>query len=269
MKSMTVCAIAQVRFTPNLGARKDGRGRKPSTYVGYYGTAVVFSSAPLEEFIFQHGVTDTELDSVTGIWVALKRHHSYFEAWPLPNSLPIRGSNVIVERKRVAVFIDGQNYLLSIREAGIQVRPSKLIELIAARYDTRVLLFYISPNHDVGERRLISDGDLKKIEQLPAMRVIRKNYHENGNGKGNIDHLLVEGLVRTYSEMPGLEGAVLVGGDGDYQSALNLWSIGDGKGGPKFVEVISGKKALSSSLANDESISVVYLEDLCSNAAAV
>ncbi|MDD2807557.1 MAG: NYN domain-containing protein [Patescibacteria group bacterium] len=259
-------SVTRVEFKPNI--RVSGNHQfKPSSLVGCHGKVRVFSTPELEEFVFHNGITDTELRA--GIWVALKRYRSSYEAYPLPLTMPKRNAELVVARKRVALFIDGQNLLLSLRAAKIKLPPAEVIELICRRYEVEEMYFYICPSKDVGNRKLISEQHLEEIRTLPGMRVVLKKNHENGSDKGNIDHLLLHGMYQAYYEKPGLEGVVVVSGDGGFHSAIKTWSLGKGHGGPKFVEVISSKDALSSSLAGDQSISTVYLEDICSSAAAV
>ncbi len=176
--------------------------------------------------------------------------------------------------RRVAVLIDSQNFLASARNLGIHtpVATVQLIRKILIRHRAVVAKFYVCWPAEIDGYVITSQmrAQLQALEDSSGVMIVSRPMKViTGNRvsslprrKVDIDAWLIPDLVSLYTEMPGLDGVVLVSGDSDYVPALEATWLNADRGGSKYVEVISTEASIARELVNDSRISKVFLEHL-------
>lgn len=262
-KIFNVDVIAKLSFFRN----RIKKGAKPSDWVSFLEKIVVFSTSELDDFIVSNKVEEF-IESGNSIWVGLVKGSKsagdgdgedrvWYHAFPLPQT--ISAFTKPNSPFRTGILVDGQNFLCGLRSLDFDPNPAKAIDKIASKFDTRWIRFFICRETDIGDSRLITEGEISQIADLPGTEIIYRPY-SNG-GKSDVDNWLTTELVRSYYAEPGLEGIVVVSGDSDYSSGLDLWTK-KSPGGPKRAEVIATRKSVAIEMINSPFIEVTLLEKI-------
>jgi len=171
-------------------------------------------------------------------------------------------------RRRVAVFIDGQNFLFALQQLDVIGNPQiiTVLQKILAFHHAGLVNFCIC--QEVEPTRLnplvnLLQASVRGIRIVNRpMKVIRNSHPSNNVYKSDVDGWLIPGLVAAFYEQPGLEGVVLVAGDSDYFPALERCWLSKDLGGPKHVEVVSSQKTVARNYRGHPNITLRFLEDL-------
>ena len=148
-------------------------------------------------------------------------------------------SQVLVNRGRVAIFIDGANLFYAALHLGIEVDYTKFLRRLTA--GSRLLrCFFYSGSDPTNEKQ---QGFLLWMRRH-GYRVITKDVVQlpDGSKKANLD---VEIAVDMLALVNYYDTAVLVSGDGDLAYAVNAVSYRGAR-----TEVVSFKSVTSDSLIN-------------------
>jgi len=151
----------------------------------------------------------------------------------------LQSSHHLLNRGRLAVFIDGSNLFYAALQMGIEIDYSKLLACLTV--DGRLLraFFYtgVDPNHEKQQNFLL-------WMRRNGYRVIAKELTQfsDGSKKANLD---VEIAVDMLTLVDYYDTAILVSGDGELTYAVNAISYKGAR-----VEVISLRSMTSDSLIN-------------------
>lgn len=151
----------------------------------------------------------------------------------------LQSPNDLLNRGRLAIFIDGSNLFYAALQLGIEIDYSKLLACLTA--DARLLraFFYtgVNPSHEKQQNFLL-------WMRRNGYRVIAKELTQfsDGSKKANLD---VEIAVDMLTLVDYYDTAILVSGDGELAYAVNAISY---KG--VRVEVVSLRSMTSDSLIN-------------------
>lgn len=267
----------RLAFKPN--PRPDSPKR--TNWVAYYEGKTVLSSDDLDEFIVRRRLVET-IKSGQMIWVGLRAgggsflvRRRFYHAYPVPGNLAGEAAPIIpslfldsdLAAWRVAVFIDGQNFLFGWQKLGFAISPAALIKRICQCHEVKLLEFYICWQGAYDEK-LIDGARRQEIEQIPGIEIVERQMKTISNGqiapvrtKIDMDTWLATKATAVYHQMPGLQGAVFVTGDCDFAPTLDVWADRSGLGGgPKYLEVVCANYSLSRELRGYAGAQVIPLE---------
>lgn len=280
---------AQAQELVPLVFSRNKRPRATSAWIANHNDMMVFSSRELDVFLNQQPELLRRTEDGKPILVSLKLVQpvdkpANYQAFPitiesLRESFAVpsvstwadNGAGRISEKRRVAVFFDGQNFLWAAHGLGVFTpgRVFRLISKILSFHEVKLAKFFICWEADIGGAK-ISRSMRRAIESVPGLEVVArpmKVVRSNNAGlsyvkKVDVDGWLMPSLIDAYHKLPGLEGVVLVAGDSDYAPGLEATWLRQDRGGAKYVEVISSEATLAWELRDNPGITVRYLEKI-------
>jgi uncharacterized LabA/DUF88 family protein len=119
----------------------------------------------------------------------------------------------MAEKKRVRVYIDAANLILSARTHGIVYDIAVLCEYLRYKYSATSCIYFTG-------RILAFADDYVRIEKLGIEIVFKEIYSEHAKTKANCDVDISHRITRDI-ERKEVDAVVLLSGDGDFASLLD------------------------------------------------
>jgi len=247
-----------------VGLRKmTAKGRGALHYLAFPLTAAQLTGYGVSVPVSDRRLSDLTLADIEGLPVFRTALREHVEA-------RVR-SALEHQKRRVAVLFDGQNFLYAARNLGVSEssRVGALIQRIMSFHHVKLAKFAICWQADINGAK-IHWRVKQAIESVPGLEIIVRPMKVIRNGgfwghekkKVDVDPWLIPELVHLCDDMTGLEGVVLVTGDGDYLPGLETTWLRQDLGGPKYVEVVSSRATLAHELLNHPGIRIRLLEDI-------
>jgi uncharacterized LabA/DUF88 family protein len=120
---------------------------------------------------------------------------------------------MISPKKRVRVYIDAANLILSARTHGIEYDIAILCEYLRYRYSATSCVYFTG-------RISALQADYSRIAKLGMEIVFKEIYSEHAKTKANCDVEIAHRITRDI-ERKKVDGIVLVSGDGDFAGLLD------------------------------------------------
>lgn len=115
---------------------------------------------------------------------------------------------------RIIIFIDASNIIYSLKDLGWKISYKRLQEYFAKNSKLVDIYFYTAKEDGKDSQ----DGFLAMISRYGFKLRVRRLKVVGGHPKGNVD---VDLSVDMIDQIPNYDTAILMSGDGDFQSLVN------------------------------------------------
>ncbi len=154
--------------------------------------------------------------------------------------------------KKIAIFLDGNNFFYTQKKMGWEVDAERLLEFCKSYGEVVEANYYTGVSGDVGQRKF---HDWLAYNGYSLVTKTLKTIYDQSSGvttqKANLD---VEIVLDMFNMIDRYDMAILISGDGDFERALQLL-----KSRGKEVKVVSTRGCVATELVHTTGINYIDL----------